>query len=39
MSSGAGTRVKLMDKLPCTELRQQLGTEDTAKVVQRNRVQ
>ena len=38
-SSGAGTRVKLMDKLPCTELRQQLGTEDTAKVVQRNRAQ
>ena len=31
--------VKLRDKLPCIELRQQLGIEDIAKVVHRNRLQ
>jgi len=29
---------KLRDKLSCVELRQRLGTEDIAKVVQRNRL-
>jgi len=31
--------VKLRDKLPCVELRQQLGLEDIVKVVHRKKLQ